>query len=103
MAILKVLVENVQCLEEIRGMDLCSTLTLVAGFIGRFHDSVAYRLRTKFCSMCEVVFDQAETITMRKDNGSRQKIADIIIEWIQDPAMVSLSCMLSLTYAYIRS
>ncbi|PCH40763.1 hypothetical protein WOLCODRAFT_88808 [Wolfiporia cocos MD-104 SS10] len=95
LAIMKVLVENVQYLEEIRGMDLCQTLSVIAGFIGRFHAAISFRLRLKFCSLCETVFDQAETITMRKDSCSRQKIADIIIEWIQDPAGVRIFSLTS--------
>ncbi|CCM02314.1 uncharacterized protein FIBRA_04405 [Fibroporia radiculosa] len=84
LSVLKVYVENSQCLEELRSFDLCSTLAVIAGFIGRYHDVVSYRLRLKFCNLCEGVFDQAENITMRKDNSDRQKIADIIIEWTQD-------------------
>lgn len=84
LGILKVLVENVQYLEEIRGMELPITLSVIAGFIGRFHDIVSYRLRLKFCNMCESVFNQGETMAMRKDGNNRQKIVDIIVEWIQD-------------------
>ncbi|TFY54349.1 hypothetical protein EVJ58_g8920 [Rhodofomes roseus] len=87
LVILKVLVENAQYLEEIRGMDLGSTLAVIASFIGRFHDVSSYRLRLKFCSLCEGVFSQGESIAMRKDSSNRQKIADIVTEWIQDSAM----------------
>ncbi|KAH9927288.1 uncharacterized protein B0H18DRAFT_1161603 [Fomitopsis serialis] len=87
LVILKVLVENDQYLEEIRSMDLGSTLAVIASFMGRFHDLNSYRLRLKFCSLCEGVFSQGESIAMRKDSSNRQKIADIVTEWIQDPAL----------------
>lgn len=91
--ILKVLVENVQYLDEIRTMDLGSTLAVIASFMGRFHDAISYRLKMKFCALCEGVFSQGELIAMRKDSNNRQKIADIVTEWIQDPALVSAACV----------
>lgn len=72
-------------------MELPITLSVIAGFIGRFHDIVSYRLRLKFCNMCESVFNQGETMAMRKDGNNRQKIVDIIVEWIQDTSSVSFS------------
>ncbi|KAH9948737.1 hypothetical protein B0H21DRAFT_787622 [Amylocystis lapponica] len=84
-AILKVLIDNVQNFEEVRGIDINATILVLASYIGRFQDSLSYRLRLKYCGLCDAVFSQAETITMRKDSVTRQKIVDIVIEWVVDP------------------
>ncbi|OCH94514.1 hypothetical protein OBBRIDRAFT_722708 [Obba rivulosa] len=83
--ILKVIVDNVQNIEELRGVDLCSTMLIVAGLIRRFHIADSHKLKIKFCELCDSVFDRHETLVMRKDVSSRQKLADVIIEWTQDP------------------
>ena len=95
---MKVLVENAQYLEEIRTMDLGSTLAVIASFMGRFHDAISYRLRMKFCTLCEGVFSQGELIAMRKDSSNKQRIADIVTEWIQDPASVRAACIVRMVY-----
>ncbi|OBZ70421.1 Neurofibromin [Grifola frondosa] len=67
-AILKVVAENVHNLtEELRGIDITSTLLTLAAFIGRFHDISSY-----------------QPIIMRKDNSTRQSIVDIVIGWVQE-------------------
>ncbi|EMD40361.1 hypothetical protein CERSUDRAFT_148314 [Gelatoporia subvermispora B] len=83
--ILKVIVENVQNLEELRGVDLASTLLTVAGLIRRFNIPESYKLKIKFCELCDSVFGRAETLIMRKDSSSRQRLVDVIVEWAQDP------------------
>lgn len=83
------LVENVQTTEEVRNIDVCPTLLTLACFIARFHDATSYRLRLKYCTLCDTVFEKNEIMSIRKDNEARQNIVDVVIEWIQDPATVS--------------
>ncbi|GBE80125.1 hypothetical protein SCP_0213280 [Sparassis crispa] len=87
-AILRVLVENVQNVEEMRGIDIGSTLLILAGFITRLHDPSSSRIKIKYCGLCESVFKQAETIIIRKDTDTRQNVVDIVIDWIQDPSLI---------------
>ncbi|KAI0737738.1 hypothetical protein C8Q80DRAFT_1276173 [Daedaleopsis nitida] len=87
-AILKVLSENVHNLaEDLRGIDIPSTLYTLATFINRVEDTDAasLRLKVKFCTLCSSVFSRTEPIMMRnKESNTRQSIADIIVDWVQE-------------------
>ncbi|PSR92202.1 hypothetical protein PHLCEN_2v4732 [Hermanssonia centrifuga] len=88
-AIVKVIVENVQSGEDMRGIDITSTLLTVASYISRFNDTASYRLKVKFCSLCDSFLDQSESFSVRRDNGTRIGIADCIIEWAQEPSVLN--------------
>ena len=87
-AILKVLSDNVHNLtEDLRAIDIPSTLYTLATFIARVDDAdaAALRLRVKFCNLCTGVFGRTEPVMMRnKEGGMRQNIVDIIVEWVQE-------------------
>ncbi|OJT09503.1 Neurofibromin [Trametes pubescens] len=86
--ILKVLLENSQGLaEDMRSIDVPSTLHTLATFIGRVDDSEAQslRLKLKFCQLCASVFTKTDTVLKRnKESAVRQSIVDIIVDWVQD-------------------
>ncbi|KAI6152285.1 hypothetical protein BKA82DRAFT_4387651 [Pisolithus tinctorius] len=85
---MKMLVDNAQSPpDEALSIDLGSILYLLAGFISRFDDLGAYRMRVKFCALCDSVCERNDTLTLRKDDMSRNRIVDILMEWFQDPAM----------------
>ncbi|KAF8872759.1 hypothetical protein BD779DRAFT_1679537 [Infundibulicybe gibba] len=83
-AILKLLVENGHVpLEDVMSIDISSTLLTLATFIARFGGPTSFRVKMKFCLMCDTVCDRTDTLTLRKDNNARHHILDIIIQWMQ--------------------
>ena len=87
--IVKIIIENAPSGEELRGMDIMATLLLVAKLITRINDPSAYRIRVKFCALCDSYLDQSESFSVRKDGTLRIGIADYVVEWAQDPSNVS--------------
>lgn len=91
-AILKVLSENVHNLaEDLRVIDIPSTLYTLATFISRVEDTelASVRLKVKFCTLCNSVFSRTEPVIMRnKESSMRQSIADIIVDWVQETPAV---------------
>ncbi len=96
-AILKVLSENVHNLtEDLRGIDIPSTLYTLATFISRVEDTelASVRLKVKFCALCSSVFSRTEPVIMRnKESSMRQSIADIIVDWVEETPVVSFSLL----------
>ncbi|KAJ7094350.1 hypothetical protein C8R44DRAFT_384405 [Mycena epipterygia] len=83
-AVLKLIIDNVNIRpEEIMSIDISLTMLALASFIARFDPQAASRLRLKFCALCDAVCDRTDTLTLRKDNPARQKILDIVMEWMQ--------------------
>ncbi|KAG1752509.1 uncharacterized protein EDB91DRAFT_1102988 [Suillus paluster] len=85
-SVLKSLVENAQMPpDEALSVDLGSILYVLVGFISRFSDPVSYRIRVKFCALCESICHRTDTLTLRKDDLSRNRIVDVVMDWFQDP------------------
>lgn len=82
-------------------IDISLTLLALASFIARFDPQAASRLRLKFCALCDAVCDRTDTLTLRKDNPARQKILDIVMEWMQTVPTVCISLTLILSMAYV--
>lgn len=83
-AVLKLIIDNTNARpEEIMSIDISATMLSLASFIARFDPQDASRLRLKFCALCDSVCDRADTLTLRKDNPARQKLLDIVMEWMQ--------------------
>ncbi|KAJ7724736.1 hypothetical protein DFH07DRAFT_1066990 [Mycena maculata] len=88
-AVLKLIIENTHVRsEEIMSIDISQTMLALASFIARFDPQAASRLRFKFCALCDAVCDRTDTLTLRKDNPARQKILDIVMEWMQSASSV---------------
>jgi hypothetical protein len=88
-SVLKSLVENAQMPpDEALSIDLGSILHVLVRFISRFSDPVSYRIRVKFCALCDSIGDHTDTLTLRKDDLSRNRIVDIVMDWFQDPSTV---------------
>ncbi|KAI0775878.1 hypothetical protein BD413DRAFT_470082 [Trametes elegans] len=87
-AILKVLLDNSQGLaEDLRSIDVPTTLYTLATFIGRIPDLElsSLRLKLKFCQLCGSVFSKSDSVMMRnKESAVRQRLVDIIIDWVRD-------------------
>ncbi|KAJ7668141.1 hypothetical protein B0H17DRAFT_990194 [Mycena rosella] len=82
--VLKLIIDNTHVRsEEIMSIDISLTMLALASFIARFDPQDASRLRLKFCVLCDAVCDRSDTLTLRKDNPARQKILDIVMEWMQ--------------------
>lgn len=93
-SVLKSLVDNAQMPpDEALSIDLGSLLHVHVGFISRFNDPAAYRIRVKFCSLVCSVCERTDALTLRKDDLSRNRILDTIMEWFQDPSLVSYAWM----------
>ncbi|KAG6336483.1 hypothetical protein ID866_2597 [Astraeus odoratus] len=96
---LKLLVENAQAPpDEALSVDLGSILGLLAGFISRFDDLNAYRIRVKFCNLCDSVCERTDTLTLRKDDLSRNLVLDTLMEWFEDPSTQSNPEVIQLQY-----
>ncbi|KIJ20411.1 hypothetical protein PAXINDRAFT_166473 [Paxillus involutus ATCC 200175] len=85
-SVLKSLVENAQMpTDEALSIDFGSILQILVAFISRFNDPTSYRIRIKFCSLVDSICERTDTSTLRKDDLSRNRILDNIMEWFQDP------------------
>ncbi|KAL4081516.1 hypothetical protein V8B97DRAFT_1923406 [Scleroderma yunnanense] len=85
---LKMLVENAQSPpDEALSTDLGSILHLLAGFISCFNETTASRIRMKFCGLCDSVCERSDTLSLRKDDISRNLVLDTIMSWFQDPTV----------------
>lgn len=81
---LKLLVENTHvAMEDVMSIDISSIMLTLASFVSRFNGHASFRVKTKFCVMCESVCDRTDTLTLRKDSSARHGILDIIMEWIK--------------------
>ncbi|KAF7293793.1 Ras-GAP domain-containing protein [Mycena chlorophos] len=83
-SVLKLIIESTppNSESEIMSIDISSTMLSLAGFIARFDAYAASRLRLRFCILCDAVCDRADLLTIRRDNPARQKILDILAEWM---------------------
>ncbi|CAK5277391.1 unnamed protein product [Mycena citricolor] len=82
-AVLRMIIDNTHGeSEEIMSIDISATMLSLATFISRFEAHAASRLRLKFCQLCDALCERTDTLTLRKDNLARQKILDIIMEWM---------------------
>ncbi|KAH7931340.1 hypothetical protein BV22DRAFT_1124264 [Leucogyrophana mollusca] len=97
--VLKSLVENAQMPpDEALSIDLGSILHVLVGFISRFSDPTSYRIRIKFCALCDSICERIDTLTLRKDDLSRNRILDIVMEWFQDPTLNTDADAIQLQY-----
>ncbi|KAJ3936091.1 MAG: hypothetical protein NXY57DRAFT_886591 [Lentinula lateritia] len=99
-AVLKLMVENSHGrIEEVLSIDISPTLLGLASFITRFDSPDIFRIKQKFCSLCDCVCGRAGNLSIRKDNDIRRDILDIILEWIPPTDYgfniyeVNLSCL----------
>ncbi|KAF7352222.1 hypothetical protein MVEN_01185600 [Mycena venus] len=105
-AVLKLIIESKHPnAEELMAIDISSTMHALASFIARFDPQAASRLRLKFLMLCDAVCDRPETLTLRRDNPARQKILDIVMEWMQAaPSSQDLTPMQNdLNFACLRT
>ncbi|KAF8270977.1 hypothetical protein EI94DRAFT_1797570 [Lactarius quietus] len=84
-AVLKLMVENAQAQDEVLTVDMTPTLYSLATFINTFDSIPAYRIRLKFCALCDSVFSRPDMLRKDSTSSHRQKILDILLGWIQDP------------------
>jgi hypothetical protein len=82
------MVENAQAQDEVLTVDMTPTLYSLATFIDTFDNLPAYRIRLKFCALCDSVFSRPDMLRKDSTSSHRQKILDILLGWIHDPTMV---------------
>ncbi|KAJ7821199.1 hypothetical protein B0H14DRAFT_2831907 [Mycena olivaceomarginata] len=105
-AVLKLIIDNKHIRsDEIMSIDISSTMHSLALFIARFDAQAASRLRLKFLMLCDSVCDRPDTLTLRRDNPARQKILDIVMDWMQmAPTSQDLTPMqIDLNFACLRT
>ncbi|KAF8165773.1 hypothetical protein B0H34DRAFT_794124 [Crassisporium funariophilum] len=82
-AILKLVSENTQVsLEDVMNIDMSSSMQTLANFIARFSGPSSYRIKIKYCVLCESACSRTDTLTIRKDSSARYGILDIILQWM---------------------
>ncbi len=86
--VLKLMVENAQAQDEVLTVDMTPILYSLATFINSFNNLPAYRIRLKFCGLCDSVFSRPDMLRKDSTSSHRQKILDILLGWIQDPILV---------------
>ena len=86
------IIENAQSCEDLRGTDIISILQRMALWITRLHDMTSFRLKIRFCALCDSFMEQPELFSVRRDNAARLAITDCIIEWAQELTGVSRFC-----------
>ncbi|EIW76207.1 hypothetical protein CONPUDRAFT_64047 [Coniophora puteana RWD-64-598 SS2] len=106
--VLKSLVENLQSsAEENLSIDLGSILHVLAGFISRFREPHTYRIRIRFCQLCDSIASRTDILNWRKDDMSRNHLLEIIMDWFQeftflvDPERIKTQC--DLNYACLST
>ena len=88
--VLKLMVENAQAQHEVLTVDMTPTLYSLATFINSFDNLPAYRIRLKFCALCDSVFSRPDMLRKDSTSSHRQKILDILLGWTQDPTLVRM-------------
>ena len=91
------MVENAQAQDEVLTVDMTPTLYSLATFINTFENIPAYRIRLKFCALCDSVFSRPDMLRKDSTSSHRQKILDILLGWIQDPTSVRINKQLRST------
>lgn len=72
-------------LEDASSLDVSPTLLGLASFITRFDSPESFRIKQKFCLLCDSVCGRTGNLSVRKDNDIRRNILDTVIEWIVPP------------------
>lgn len=72
-------------IEEVSNIEITPTLLGLATFITRFESPESFRIKQKFCSLCDCVSGRTGVLGVRKDNDIRRNILDTIVEWIVPP------------------
>ena len=81
---IKLIVESAHVApEDIMSIDISSTMLQLASFMARFRGPATFRMKIKFCVMCESVSDRTHTLTVRNESAARRSILDMVISWIQ--------------------
>jgi hypothetical protein len=97
------MVENAQAQDQVLTIDMTPTLYSLATFINSFDNVPAYRIRLKFCALCDSVFSRPDMLRKDSTSSHRQKILDVLLGWIQDPTLVREKRHLFLGHAHVDS
>ncbi|KIK64870.1 hypothetical protein GYMLUDRAFT_83217 [Collybiopsis luxurians FD-317 M1] len=88
--VLKAMVENgPERINEFSNEQFFLTLLSLAVFITRLQSPEIFRIKQKFCSLCDIVCDGTSIPSARKDKDIPRGILDTIVEWIVPPKTVT--------------
>lgn len=82
-AILKLILDNERNLEEKMTFDISPTLMSLTNMISRCEGSQTFRLRMKFCGLCDGISMRMDTFILRKESPARQNIIELLMEWME--------------------
>ncbi|THH31919.1 hypothetical protein EUX98_g2275 [Antrodiella citrinella] len=74
---------------NVEDVNLSSMLQTLVTLIAREPEPSTQRLKLKFCTLCDNVFDPDNSVASAKDCLPRQNIIDCLIEWAQDPTAIN--------------
>ena len=63
-------------------VDMSPSMQMLATFLARFSGPASYRIKIKYCILCESVCSRTDTLTIRKDSPARYIILDILLLWM---------------------
>ena len=63
-------------------VDMSPSMQMLATFLARFSGPASYRIKIKYCILCESVCNRTDTLTIRKDSPARYIILDILLLWM---------------------
>ena len=69
--------------DAVSNIDLNQSLLSLTKFMERFHDRSFLRVKVKFCSFCENALSRADVFGLRKDDGVRNNLVEIVADWIE--------------------
>ncbi|TCD61394.1 Ras GTPase activating protein ira2 [Steccherinum ochraceum] len=74
-------------MSSVDDFNLSSMLQTLVSLIVKDSDDPTpiYRLKLKFCALCDTVFDPAMTVVSQEECIARQNIVDHMVEWVQKP------------------
>ncbi|KZV82855.1 hypothetical protein EXIGLDRAFT_778147 [Exidia glandulosa HHB12029] len=83
LSMFKSLVERTDQPQHATNVDGSAVMLLFVSFLARADTSeAAFRLKTKFCALVEVVFSKRDMFPIRQENQLRKDLLDKIFDWI---------------------
>ncbi|KXN87068.1 Neurofibromin [Leucoagaricus sp. SymC.cos] len=82
-AILKLILESQRYQEEKMSFDMSLMLLLLTNMVSQCVGPQTYRLRMKFCGLCDSVTSNTETCVLRKELLVRGNIIELLMEWME--------------------
>lgn len=70
--------------------DISSILVSLTSMISHCVGPQTFRLRLKFCSLCDTICSRIDTFILRKEGPARANIIDLLMDWIEGNIQVCI-------------